>query len=67
METAYYFGSVTDLKKFTGFGGVIASRSCLFESLLMSSMTDESPPVLDESDLGISRRDIRYVVCMYVL
>ena len=59
METAYYFASVADLKKkFTGFGSVIASRSSLFESFLMSSMTDESPPVSDESDLDISGRDI---------
>ena len=59
METAYYFASVTDLKKkITGFGGVIASRSSPFESFLMSSMTDESPPVSDESDLDISRHDI---------
>ena len=58
METAYSFASVTDLKKFTGFGGVIASRSSPFESVLISSMTDESPPISDESDLDISRSDI---------
>ena len=45
---------------------MIASRSYPFESFLMSSMTDESPPVSDESDLDISRRDI--MICsMYVL
>ena len=49
---------MTDLKKVSGFGGVIASRSSPFESFLMSSMTDESPPVSDESDLDISRSDI---------
>ena len=36
---------------FTGFGGVIASRSTLFESFLMSSMTDENPPFSDKSDV----------------
>ena len=51
LYRASCFASVTDLKKFTGFGGVIASRSSPFESFLMSSMTDESPPVSGESDL----------------
>ena len=59
METAHYFASVTDFKKkFIGCGGVIASKSSPFDSFLMSSMTDESPPVSDESDLDISRRDM---------
>ena len=43
---------------FTGFDGVIASRSTPFESFLMSSMTDKNPPFSDESDLDISRSDI---------
>ena len=55
LETAYSFASVNT---FTGFCGVIASRSTPFESFLMSSMTDENPPVSDESDLDFSRSDI---------
>ena len=39
----YCVGCFCDLfiKKFTGFGGVIASRSTPVESFLMTSMTDE--------------------------
>ena len=56
LETAYNFASMTVFFFVTGF---VAARSTPFESFLMSSMTDENPPFLDEFCLDVSRIDGR--------